>query len=87
MFPWNVDSLSNLWSGTLNTVDHLEPWKNMISEYWDAVAVGSASHLYVFFTHKKKAPLCVKLPDEKLTKASSYSLSIPQAQNINGSLS
>ncbi len=50
----------------LNTEDCVDAWKKMISEYWDAVAVGSDYGLYVFFTHKKKPPLCVKLPEVRL---------------------
>jgi len=38
----------------------------MVSQFWDAVAVGSDYELYVFFTHKKRAPLCVKLPEVSL---------------------
>lgn len=50
----------------LNTEDYVVAWKKMISEYWDAVAIGSDYGLYVFFTHKKKPPLCVKLPEVRL---------------------
>ncbi|KAF8971377.1 WD40-repeat-containing domain protein [Flammula alnicola] len=64
IFPWDSDSLSKLWQGSLDTPENQAPWKNLVSEYWDAVAVTSDYCLYVFFTQKKRAPLCVKLPQD-----------------------
>ncbi|KDR84928.1 hypothetical protein GALMADRAFT_233399 [Galerina marginata CBS 339.88] len=61
MFPWDVDSLSELWKGNLATTENLEQWKHVISEYWDTVAVGSEHTLYIFFTNQKRAPLVIKL--------------------------
>lgn len=62
LFPWDVNSLSTLWKGTLNTLEHLPTWKKMIAEFWDAVAVGSDHYLYVFFTDRRQPPCCVQLP-------------------------
>ncbi|KAF8905524.1 WD40-repeat-containing domain protein [Gymnopilus junonius] len=42
-----------------------ESWEKLVSEYWDAVAVGSDYSLFVFFTSKNKPPLWVKLPEDE----------------------
>lgn len=59
IFPWDESSL--------DTAELRESWKKLVSDYWDAIAVGSEHSLYVFFTNKKRQPLCVKLPEARLT--------------------
>ncbi|KAF9535413.1 hypothetical protein CPB83DRAFT_753678 [Crepidotus variabilis] len=39
----------------------------MISEYWDAVAVGSQEYLFIFFTCQKKRPIKIPLPASNQT--------------------
>jgi len=69
-FPWSNDSLHTLWDGTLYSPDSLIHWKQMISDFSDAVAVGSARKVYIFFTQRSQNPICVSLPpDEADVKA------------------
>lgn len=37
----------------------------MISDFADAVAVGSLSKAYIFFTQRSKSPICVSLPQDE----------------------
>ncbi|KIM48256.1 hypothetical protein M413DRAFT_61975 [Hebeloma cylindrosporum] len=67
IFPWDEDSLSTLWEGSLHTTDHLEKWRTFISDFYGAVAVGSDRHLYVYFTNNQRPPLCVTLPHDTQT--------------------
>ncbi|TFK41221.1 WD40-repeat-containing domain protein [Crucibulum laeve] len=62
-FPWTVESLHTLWQGSLRDQD-ASLWKKTISEFADAVAIGSRDSMYVFFVKTKRNPICVTLPSE-----------------------
>jgi hypothetical protein len=61
-FPWSNDSLHTLWDGNLYNSHSLVHWKQMVSDFSDAVAIGSLRKAYIFFTQRSKNPICVSLP-------------------------
>ncbi|KAF4623535.1 hypothetical protein D9613_001752 [Agrocybe pediades] len=59
-FPWDPESLKKFWFGAMHTDDNSRAWRNIITEYWDAVAVSSDHNVYILFAHQNKAPISIK---------------------------
>ncbi|TFK77154.1 hypothetical protein BDN72DRAFT_783997 [Pluteus cervinus] len=63
-FPWGVDGATELWPGSLHSNEpnrHLRFWRQMIANYYDAVAVSNEKAVYILFPFQNKSPICIKL--------------------------
>ncbi|KAJ3573661.1 hypothetical protein NP233_g2285 [Leucocoprinus birnbaumii] len=65
LFPWDDNSLSTLWEGSLATEENLTKWKGMLSKFRDAVIVCGDTEVYVLWLKRRKHPLMITIPEHK----------------------
>ncbi|KAL9715888.1 hypothetical protein Ac2012v2_000331 [Leucoagaricus gongylophorus] len=65
LFPWNDNSLSVLWQGSLATEENLAKWKGMLDKFRDAVVVCGDTEVYVLWLKRRKHPLKITIPEIK----------------------
>ncbi|KZT30641.1 WD40 repeat-like protein [Neolentinus lepideus HHB14362 ss-1] len=63
-FPWEIDSISTLCDGSLNTPELRPQWMQIVQDWYGAMIVGAKGKIYVMPRqgNTSQKPLCVKLP-------------------------
>ncbi|KAF9481000.1 hypothetical protein BDN70DRAFT_931236 [Pholiota conissans] len=82
IFPWDSETLQKLWDGTQYTPEIEKGWKQLVAQYWDAVAVTSDYSLHIFFTQQKKNPLSVRLPEDEQKLLETDTMCVAWAINL-----